>query len=193
MTNEQKRLLKAMRSTHIRASIYLCFMAVSCAALAVLIIGKSWSMVLLLALIAAFIVYVAVYSICQYKKSADIIKNTVAEKCVVEMLFVVERYGGGYEYSPVVRTPGGKLVMTFGKYDKSMYVKIPVKKREDRGRLQIQRSDRSVVKVGDTVLAYIKGYHDCKIAPNNKNDADYDLKASAIKDVKVFEGVIDVE
>ncbi|MDE6727549.1 MAG: hypothetical protein K2J80_06370 [Oscillospiraceae bacterium] len=193
MTNEQKRLLKAMRSTHIKASLILCGVAAVCVGIASQSSGLFW---VILVLAVPFAASAVVFSVSRYKKSADIIKNAAAEKCVVEIFFIVKREDGGYEYTPVVRAPGGEFLMTFGDYDKSMYVKIPVKKREDWGKLQIQRSDRSVVNVGDTVLVYIKGYPNCKLDPQanlDKDIDDYDLKASVMKEAKVFEGVIDIE
>lgn len=194
MTDEQKRLLKEMRSARIRASLVLCGVAVACAGIVVL--NKSWGLWLLLVLSAVFAVSAVVFNVSQYNKSADIIKNAAAQKCVVENFLIVKRYDGGYEYTPVVRTPSGELLMTFDDYDKSLYVKIPVKKREDLGKLQIQRSDRSVVKVGDTVLVYIKNFTDRKLDPQTDLDSDavnLDTAISVIKEARVFEGVIDIE
>lgn len=193
MTNEQNRLLKAMRSTHIKASLILCGVAAVCVGIASQSSGLFW---VILVLAVPFAASAVVFSVSQYKKSADIIKRAAAEKCVIEFFYVVKRNGGGYEYAPVVRTPDGELVMTYGDFDKSMYIKIPVKHREDRGKLQILRNDRSPVNIGDTVLVYIKGYYKRDIeslVELDKTADDYNLKASLMKEIRVFEGVIDIE
>lgn len=194
MTNEQKRLLKEMRAARIKASLILCGVAAACVAIASQSRGLFWT---ILILAVAFSVIAVVFNVSEYKKSADIIKNAAAQKCVVENFLIVKRYDGGYEYTPVMRDPdSGELLVTFGDYDKSLYVKIPVKKREDLGKLQIQRSDRSVVKAGDTVLVYIKSLTDRKLDPQTDLAGDavnLDTAVSVIKEVKVFEGVVDIE
>lgn len=193
MTNEQNRLLKAMKSTYTKAALILCGMAAVFVGIASQSSGLFW---VILVLAVPFAAYAIVFNIMQYKKSADIIKNFPAEKCVIEFFYVIKRSGGGYEHTPVVRSPGGELLMTYGDFDKSMYIKIPVKYREDRGKLQILRHDRSVVNIGDTVLVYLKGFYKRDIeslVELDKTADDYDRKASLMKDVRIFEGVIDIE
>lgn len=196
MTKEQKRLLKAMKTAYITASLTIFLFFAFAAAFVAFTMGKKNVMMPIVvgSLGLMFTIFSAVQSAKAYKKSADIIKNGEAVICTVEFMFTVKK-GKEYVYSPMVRTPEGELLITLGEYDRSMYITIPVKSLANRANLQIQRKDRSEVKEGDTVIVYIKDYPNFKLDPNQleKSAENYEQKLEAMKRVRVFEGVIDVE
>lgn len=196
MTKEQKRLLKAIRTAYIMASLTIFLFFAFAAAFVTFTMGKKNVMMPIVvgSLGLMFTIFSAVQSAKTYRKSADIIKNGEAVICTIEFMFTVKK-GKEYVYSPMVRTPEGELLITLGEYDHSMYITTPVKSLADREHLQILRKDHSEVNEGDTVLVYIKDYPDFKLDPNQlERSADnYEEKLAALEKVKVFEGVVDIE
>lgn len=196
MTKEQKRLLKAMRTAYITALLTIFLFFAFAAGVVAFTMGKKNVMMPIVvgSLGLMFTIFSSVQSAKAYRKSADIIKNGQAVKCVVEFMFTVKR-GKDYVYSPMMKTPEGEFLITLKEYDRSMYITTPVKSLADREHLQILRKDHSEVNEGDTVLVYIKDYPDFKLDPNQlERSADnYEEKLAALEKVKVFEGVVDIE
>lgn len=196
MTKEQKRLLKAMKTAYFTAALTIFLFFAFAAAFVAFTMGEKNIMMPIVvgSLGLMFTIFSSVQSAKTYKKSADIIKNGETVICTVEFMFTVKR-GKEYVYTPMMKTPEGDFLITLGEYDRSMYITIPVKSLADRELLQIQRKNRSEVKEGDTVIVYIKDYPDFRLDPNQleKSAENYEQKLEAMKKVKVFEGVVDVE
>lgn len=195
MTEAQKRLLKDMKHTYFGAAIVIFVFCAAAVGLVAFPLGKNIMLLIIIGSLAlSFTVFTIVENIKTYRKSADIIMNGQAERCVVEQLFAVKK-GKDYVYTPVVRTSEGQLLITFGEYDHSMYVAIRVRSLADRVNLQIQRKDRSILNIGDTVLVYIKNYPDFKFNTDmlDKSTNNYESKRAALAEVKMFEGIVDVE
>lgn len=202
MTNDAEKLIKQIRSDSLKATIIICV----CIAAAAVVICSLRFDIYVVVFAAALVLYFLISGISSTVKCTSIIKNNPAVECTVED-YIIRKDGGRFSLSPVLRnTVTGELLYTFGKYDKSFLIKAYGKKPDALNEMSITRINHTGVEIGDAVRVYIKRFIEYEIFIEKGTDYYYldnenrvfrnlnpEHDISILKELKIFEGVIDVE